>query len=100
MALPEDYAKFDMGWWTADSRSPGATTCGTVACAGGHGPIAGIPSLPGEYWGDYIPRVFGNRSEEHTSELQSLMRISYAFLRLKKKRTAPSRSSSNTKRHL
>src|SRR3546814_806467 len=60
MALPEDYAKFDMGWWTADSRSPGATTCGTVACAGGHGPIAGIPSLPGEYWGDYIPRVFGN----------------------------------------
>src|SRR3546814_20788435 len=25
MALPEEYAKFDMGWWTADSRSPGAT---------------------------------------------------------------------------
>src|SRR3546814_19277542 len=49
-----------MGWWTADSRSPGATTCGTMSCAGGHGPIAGIPSLPGEYWGDYIPRVFGN----------------------------------------
>src|SRR3546814_5612592 len=60
MALPEDYAKFDMGWWTADSRSPGATTCGTVACAGGQGPLAGIPSLPGAYLGDYIPRVFGN----------------------------------------
>src|SRR3546814_9614492 len=30
----------------------------------------------------------GNRrSEEHTSELQSLMRISYAVLRLKKKKT-------------
>src|SRR3546814_10609457 len=28
------------------------------------------------------------RSEEHTSELQSLMRISYAVLRLKKKKTA------------
>src|SRR3546814_2667076 len=27
----------------------------------------------------------GGRSEEHTSELQSLMRISYAVLRLKKK---------------
>src|SRR3546814_4588793 len=53
MALPEDYAKFDMGWWTADSRSPGATT----------------------------------RSEEHTSELQSLMRISYAVFCLKKKNT-------------
>src|SRR3546814_4313459 len=30
-------------------------------------------------------KVFGIRSEEHTSELQSLMRISYAVLRLKKK---------------
>src|SRR3546814_5592407 len=30
----------------------------------------------------------GNRSEEHTSELQSLMRISYAVFCLKKKKTA------------
>src|SRR3546814_9833487 len=30
---------------------------------------------------------FGVRSEEHTSELQSLMRISYAVFCLKKKRT-------------
>src|SRR3546814_6233893 len=29
------------------------------------------------------------RSEEHTSELQSLMRISYAFFCLKKKKTKP-----------
>src|SRR3546814_7533983 len=29
---------------------------------------------------------FGTRSEEHTSELQSLMRISYAVLCLKKKK--------------
>src|SRR3546814_3457508 len=29
--------------------------------------------------------VFANRSEEHTSELQSLMRISYAVFCLKKK---------------
>src|SRR3546814_5560667 len=37
---------------------------------------------------DYLKadvRVDGNRSEEHTSELQSLMRISYAVLCLKKK---------------
>src|SRR3546814_7986803 len=36
-----------------------------------------------------IPRVVGRgeRSEEHTSELQSLMRISYAVFCLKKKRT-------------
>src|SRR3546814_6047343 len=31
-------------------------------------------------------RPAGGRSEEHTSELQSLMRISYAVLCLKKKR--------------
>src|SRR3546814_8425903 len=30
--------------------------------------------------------VHGNRSEEHTSELQSLMRISYAVFCLKKKK--------------
>src|SRR3546814_9032071 len=35
------------------------------------------------YWRDSI---FGSRSEEHTSELQSLMRISYAVFCLKKKR--------------
>src|SRR3546814_8264921 len=32
-----------------------------------------------------IRRAAGKRSEEHTSELQSLMRISYAALCLKKK---------------
>src|SRR3546814_9966111 len=31
----------------------------------------------------------GRRSEEHTSELQSLMRISYAVLCLKKKKSTP-----------
>src|SRR3546814_962885 len=37
---------------------------------------------------DHLPEVEGGeeaRSEEHTSELQSLMRISYAVFRLKKK---------------
>src|SRR3546814_3075996 len=33
-------------------------------------------------------RADRHRSEEHTSELQSLMRISYAVFRLKKKNTA------------
>src|SRR3546814_1113119 len=32
------------------------------------------------------------RSEEHTSELQSLMRISYAVFCLKKKKTTPTRA--------
>src|SRR3546814_1050578 len=39
---------------------------------------------------DEIARVV-ERSEEHTSELQSLMRISYAVFCLKQKKNAPSR---------
>src|SRR3546814_6593249 len=38
------------------------------------------------------PQVKIRRSEEHTSELQSLMRISYAVFCLKKKRTNKHRS--------
>src|SRR3546814_4452156 len=38
----------------------------------------------------------GLRSEEHTSELQSLMRISYAVFCLKKKRTHNSTDDSRT----
>src|SRR3546814_7575861 len=34
----------------------------------------------------YIPIIRFDRSEEHTSELQSLMRISYAVFCLKKKK--------------
>src|SRR3546814_3172036 len=44
----------------------------------------------------YSPRVASiERSEEHTSELQSLMRISYAVFCLKKKNQTPQ----NHKRH-
>src|SRR3546814_10537771 len=35
----------------------------------------------------YAPVIFDQRSEEHTSELQSLMRTSYAVFCLKKKNT-------------
>src|SRR3546814_7122369 len=35
---------------------------------------------------DAVEHRFGQRSEEHTSELQSLLRISYAVLCLKKKK--------------
>src|SRR3546814_5303939 len=35
------------------------------------------------------PRPWHRRSEEHTSELQSLMRISYAVFCLKKKKQQP-----------
>src|SRR3546814_8578370 len=39
------------------------------------------------------------RSEEHTSELQSLMRISYAGFCLKKKKTINTQHESKKKRH-
>src|SRR3546814_1417582 len=40
--------------------------------------------------GDYLAiNPMGKRSEEHTSELQSLMRISYAVFCLKKKKKKP-----------
>src|SRR3546814_10172063 len=42
--------------------------------------------------------AFG-RSEEHTSELQSLMRISYAVLCLKKKNTQTKINHKHTQRH-
>src|SRR3546814_2214020 len=43
-------------------------------------------ALPFDDIGQHDPRRF-RRSEEHTSELQSLMRISYAVFCLKKKKT-------------
>src|SRR3546814_3692797 len=39
----------------------------------------------------------GARSEEHTSELQSLMRISYAVFCLKKKKTTKAQTKTDTK---
>src|SRR3546814_5225537 len=43
----------------------------------------------GMWWKPVVPRFVtpAKRSEEHTSELQSLMRISYAVFCLKKKKT-------------
>src|SRR3546814_10335148 len=41
--------------------------------------------------------VLQRRSEEHTSELQSLMRISYAVFCLKKKKKTPTRTNQSTK---
>src|SRR3546814_7785509 len=38
-------------------------------------------------WGSLSVTIAKNRSEEHTSELQSLMRISYAVFCLKKNKT-------------
>src|SRR3546814_2430755 len=54
--------------------------CASVGSAGGGGDWSGIVRLLGAR-----ARRRHGRSEEHTSELQSLMRISYAVFCLKKK---------------
>src|SRR3546814_18794861 len=53
---------------------------GRRPCAGGETPRAGRRERPRRR-----PPTWRSRSEEHTSELQSLMRISYAVFCLKKK---------------
>src|SRR3546814_3945644 len=49
--------------------------------------------LPDQPRGPAAPPAPGGRSEEHTSELQSLMRISYAVFCLKKKTNASQTST-------
>src|SRR3546814_8255144 len=58
----------------ADQRDRPGRTC----------PAACVPAAQAEC---RRTRQHGTRSEEHTSELQSLMRISYAVFCLKKKKT-------------
>jgi hypothetical protein len=65
-SLPADYEHFSMEsylrnaddyfYWT--SMADTLQDCGTVACAIGHGPAAGITPLPGENWDLYTDRVF------------------------------------------
>src|SRR3546814_7010392 len=55
-----------------------------VGAAGQPDGQASRPAHPG---GEFQPAAAADRSEEHTSELQSLMRISYAVFCLKKKKT-------------
>src|SRR3546814_5538248 len=48
------------------------------------------------YLGPVTPRTLQDRSEEHTSELQSLMRISYAVFCLKTQNTLLQEQTHNT----
>src|SRR3546814_9044423 len=51
--------------------------------------VGANPALPGTFEARSEPKpgnITSSRSEEHTSELQSLMRISYAVFCLKKKK--------------
>src|SRR3546814_10563284 len=66
----------------------------------GAGPIFPVPPHP-EFigaWGLAACVLVGLRSEEHTSELQSLMRNSYAVFCLKKKKNSKYYIAKNKKR--
>src|SRR3546814_3624973 len=81
-----------------DTLFPYTTLFRSVSCASNCGPVSGLPSssttpLPALATSLIAARrlqrpgtVTSSRSEEHTSELQSLMRISYAVFCLKKKK--------------
>jgi hypothetical protein len=66
--LPDDYTRFDMfafynhKFYTQnnpeDALALAAESCGTVGCAVGHGPVAGVQSYPGESWTAYTERCF------------------------------------------
>src|SRR3546814_9223455 len=51
------------------------------------------------FLGEIAADILPPRSEEHTSELQSLMRISYAVFCLKKKNNKKEQDNKNTKEH-
>lgn len=50
---------FDINVFCDENTSIYSTTCGTVGCAIGHGPYAGIKKLKNEDWFEYSVRVFG-----------------------------------------
>lgn len=55
--------KFDgFGSYSGDSMK---TICGTIGCAVGHGPYAGIEKISGESWYNYSIRQFGLKDGGH-----------------------------------
>src|SRR3546814_2896775 len=74
----------------------------------GHGRGVRVPALSVDEHPAWVDGSIGHaarapprhrRSEEHTSELQSLMRISYAVFCLKKKKRGIINNTSNTTKH-
>src|SRR3546814_3638397 len=62
------------------------TTYAVVPLSIGSAFLLGISAgMLAGYYGGWLDHLVSRRSEEHTSELQSLMRISYAVFCLKKK---------------
>src|SRR3546814_3603444 len=97
-AKPQKYSRGRI--WAATARSPcfpgrrhvrrdpaGRRPDGEPSAAGTVSPSSLHPNSSSDPLQAPKPRKVPHRSEEHTSELQSLMRISYAVFCLKKKNT-------------
>src|SRR3546814_5715597 len=96
--------------FVADTKKPGDLGGSHRATLSGHwgnaGPAQGVEAGSGDREYHPLRRLDAahetkfNRSEEHTSELQSLMRISYAVFCLKKKNTnTPNKATEHTYKH-
>src|SRR3546814_9836370 len=88
--------------WASVGRLPRLATRGAQATSPAASTMANADRNRGEFlpvMSPVSPRLQNHRSEEHTSELQSLMRISYAVFCLKKKKQkkhlTPTTSKSN-----
>src|SRR3546814_10613272 len=82
--LADDVQKFDLEHQGRVRRNRAARGAGLAVAEAGRDPEAVLAA---------------DRSEEHTSELQSLMRISYAVFCLKKKKTHEIKNISKTNRN-
>src|SRR3546814_9030011 len=90
--------------YTTRFRSPAGRDEAPVQAGASHVDLSSLPAAGAIHWGNpkgerlvvFSDFQCGYRSEEHTSELQSLMPISYAVFCLKKKNTQPT----NTPIHL
>src|SRR3546814_6181259 len=86
------------------ARAPVATIiCLALSLSSPFSPLTvsevGPVSVPSPIW-TVILFFFIRRSEEHTSELQSLMRISYAVFCLKKQKTKNHHCTQQTTEHI
>src|SRR3546814_2147283 len=84
------------GYYGADSFTYMATGPGGTSAPATVSLTVGTPPAPTAGDKSGVAVAYGTRSEEHTSELQSLMRISYAVFCLKKKRHTKPHNSYHT----
>src|SRR3546814_1901973 len=83
-----DVCSSDLGlclWRVRQDRRARRIGGGTVPA--GQGTRRAVSRIAARAWHQRCDHAGNRRSEEHTSELQSLMRISYAVICLKKKKT-------------